>query len=446
MKKKIGKFTIDTSITFVTRILQLGCGIGTSVIIARILGPEGRGIYSLAILLPVFLISFGNAGIAQASVFYVGKKIYLPKEVLGNNIILSFLLGIFSFFIGLIIILFFSDYLFPEIAKTYLFLALFLIPLKFFFSFVNYILLGMQRIKEYNFINIFQSFIFLVLLLIFVLTFKFGIEEVIIANILSCFVAIIVLFYLAKRIIGVFHLRFNSSYIKDVFRYGFKIYLGTIIQVLHYKIDLFLVNIFMNPIAVGFYSLAVALVEKIWLISQSAGVILFPKVSSETNKKNLKEFTPLVCRNVLLFTLTAAILLFFVGRLLIVFIYSEKFLNSVLPFQILLIGAVTMSGWRILANDLYGRGRPELNIYISFWSVVLNIILNILWIPKFGIIGAAWATSVSYTFAFILILFTYSKISKNSIRNIIFIKASDFQIYSNVLFLIRKKMGWIEPK
>jgi len=446
MKKQIGKFTIDTSITLVTRILQLAFGIGSSVIIARILGPQGKGIYSLAILFPFFLISFGNVGIAQASVFYIGKKIYLPKEVLGNNITLSFLLGIFSFFIGLIIILFFSDYLFPKIAKIYLFLALFLIPLHFFLSFINYLLLGMQRIKEYNFINIFRPFIFLVLLLIFLLTFKFGVEEVIVADILSCFVAMIVLFYLAKRIIGVFHLRFNSSYIKDAFRYGFKVNLGNIIQFLHYRIDIFLVNIFLNPIAVGFYSIAVALVEKIWLISQSAGIVLFPKIASENNKKNLKEFTPLICRNILLVTLIGAILLFFIGRLLIVFFYSEKFLNAVLPFQILLIGAVTMSGWTILANDLYGRGRPELNIYISFMSVVLNIILNILWIPKFGIGGVAWATSVSYTFAFILILFTYSKISKNSIRNIIFIKASDFQIYSNILSIVRRKMGWIELK
>jgi len=439
MKKQIGKFTIDTSITFVARTLQLAFGIGISVIIARILGPQGKGIYSLAILLPVFLISFGNVGIGQASVFYVGKRIHLPKEIFGNNIILSFLLGIFSFFIGLIIILFFSDYLFPEIAKTYLFLALFLIPLQFFLSFINYLLLGMQRIKEYNFINIFQPFIFLVLLLIFLLTLKLGVEEVIVANILSCFATIIVLFYLAKRIIGVFHLCFNKSYIKDAFGYGFKLYLGNIIQFLHYRIDIFLVNIFLNPLAVGFYSIAVVLVEKIWLISQSAGIMLFPKVSSETNKKNLKEFTPLVCRNILLVTLIGAILLFFIGRLLIVFFYSEKFLNSILPFQILLIGAVTMSGWRILANDLYGRGRPELNIYISFMSVVLNIILNILWIPKFGIAGAAWATSVSYTFAFILILFIYSKISKNSIRNIIFIKASDFQVYSNILSIVRSK-------
>ena len=433
MKNQISKFTIDTSITIITRISQLVLGIITSIIIARVLGPQGKGIYSLAILLPSLLVMFGNFGISQASVFYIGKKKYSPGEILANNIILSFLLGIISFLIGLIIILFFSNSLFPEIKKIYLFLALFLVPLQFFLNFVNYILLGLQRIKEFNFISILRSFIFLIFLLLFLLLFNLDIKAVIVANILSCFIGIIILYYLAKKIIGNFHLHFNKSYYKDAFRYGTKVYLGNIIGSLHYRLDIFLINIFLNPIAVGFYSIATALSEKIWLISQSAGTILFPRVSSEKDESRLKKFTPIVCRNVLFITAIGAIFLFVLGHWIITLLYSMRFLESILPFHILLIGSVTMSGWRILANDLYGRGRPELNIYISLASVALNIILNILWIPNFGIAGAAWATSISYTFAFILIVIVYSKISKNSIARIILIEKSDIVLYRNII-------------
>lgn len=436
MKNQISKFTIDTSITIITRISQLVLGIITSIIIARVLGPQGKGIYSLAILLPSLLVMFGNFGISQASVFYIGKKKYSPGEILANNIILSFLLGIISFLIGLIIILFFSNSLFPEIKKIYLFLALFLVPLQFFLNFVNYILLGLQRIKEFNFISILRSFIFLIFLLLFLLLFNLDIKAVIVANILSCFIGIIILYYLAKKIIGNFHLHFNKSYYKDAFRYGTKVYLGNIIGSLHYRLDIFLINIFLNPIAVGFYSIATALSEKIWLISQSAGTILFPRVSSEKDESRLKKFTPIVCRNVLFITAIGAIFLFVLGHWIITLLYSMRFLESILPFHILLIGSVTMSGWRVLANDLYGRGKPELNIYISLVSVVLNIILNILWIPKFGIAGAAWATSISYTFAFIIIVIVYIMISGNSILNIILIQKSDIALYRNIILSV----------
>ena len=60
-------------------------------------------------------------------------------------------------------------------------------------------------------------------------------------------------------------------------------------------------------------------------------------------------------------------------------------------------------------------------------------ILNILWIPKFGIAGAAWATSISYTFAFVVISIVYSKISGNNIWKSILLQRSDFHLYKNLI-------------
>jgi len=435
----IGKFTKNILITFITRILQLVLGIGSSIIIARILGPEGKGVYSLVILLPAFLIIFTNFGIGPASIYYIGKKKYSSKEVFGVNIIFSILISIFAIIIGLIVILFLGKKLFPGIEKEYLFLALLLIPFQIFLQFVVNILLGLQKFKKYNFINLIQTFIFLFLIIVFLLGLHFGIKAVIIAQILSIFIGSIFLFFQVKKETKGIVFSLNKNLLKDFFLYGAKVYFGNILGFLHYRIDMFILNIFLNPIAVGFYSIAVVLSEKIWFISQSAGVLLFPRVSSETDSKKLKEFTPLVCRNILFITVLVVILLFLLSHSLIILLYSNQFFNSILPFQILLIGVVTISGWRILANDLYGRGKPILNSYITGISIVINIILNIILIPKYGIIGVAWATTISYTFAFMIIVIVYSKISDNKIIDIIFIKTSDFRFYKNFLILFKNR-------
>ncbi|MHA1781936.1 MAG: oligosaccharide flippase family protein, partial [Promethearchaeota archaeon] len=260
--------------------------------------------------------------------------------------------------------------------------------------------------------------------------------------IFTSIISAIILFYLTKKIIGNFSFSFNKFYLKDAFSYGSKIYIGNLIIFFHYRIDLFLINKFLSPLAVGFYGLAVGLAERIWLISNSVGLVLFPKVSSEKNKKRLKEFTPLVFRNVMFVTSLIAFLLYFISKPLITFFYSEEFFNSILPFKILLIGIVSMSGWRILANDIYGRGRPELNIYVSFVSTILNIFLNIIWIPKYGISGAALATSISYFSSFILIIIVYCKISGNSIFDTIIMKKSDLLFYRG---LIRSMVYYFKP-
>jgi len=434
-----GKFTKDTLITLSAKILLLVLGIATSIIVSRVLKPEGRGIYVLALLLPSLLTTFTNLGIGPATVFYIGKKKYSPKEIFGINIIFSLLISTLAIIIGLIIVFFFGDKLFSGVEKEYLLLALSLVPLYLFLNFLIDVFLGLQKIKKYNLILIIQALCSLLLVIIFLLIFHLGIKAAIISEILSFTIACIILFFQIKKEVQGLSIFLNKKIFQDFLLYGAKIYLGNIIGFLQYRIDVFILNIFLNPTAVGFYSIAVALAEKIWLASESAGIVIFPKVSSEKDKVRLKEFTPLVCRNILFFSLLAAASLFLLGHWIIILLYSKSFLASVIPLQILLIGIVSGSASRILANDISGRGKPMINSYIGIITVILNVILNIVLIPKFGIGGAALSSTISYTTTFLIKLIVYSKISGNRIRDIIFIKKSDFRFYKNFLLIFKNK-------
>jgi len=313
----MGEFTKNTLITFITRVLQLLLGITSSIIIARVLGPTGKGIYSLAILLPGILITITNLGIGQSSVYYTGKRKYSPQEIFGNNIIFSFFFSVFTVLIASIIILFLNDLLFPGVATKYLFLAVSLIPLQIFLNFIVNILLGLQKIKRYNLVNLFQGLAFLLLIALFLFGLHYGVGATILAEFFSSLIASFVLFLWTKKEAGGIHLKFNKSYFKDSFSYGIKSYLGNICHLLHFRIDIFLINAFLSPAAVGFYSVATGLTEQIWLISQSASTILFSKVSSETSDGRLKNFTPLVCRNMLFITGLIAIVLLGIGHWII---------------------------------------------------------------------------------------------------------------------------------
>jgi len=435
----MSKFTKDVTFTFITKVITLLLGLAITIVIARILGPEKKGIYSLAILIPSLLITFTDLGVGPATVFHISKKKYPLKQILGNNIIFSILVGIFSIFIGLVIISIFGNTFFAGIKKEYLFLALLLAPPQLLLIYTVSVLWGTQKIKEYNLIHILRTFIFFVLIGILLLKFHFEIKAIIITQIISFLVAEILLFFWAKTKTGGISFKFNKLYFKDSLKYGSKVYIANLFSFLHYRIDIFLINIFINPLAVGFYSIAVAIAEKFWLITNSMAIAFFPRVSSETNQKRLKEFTPLVYRNILFITLLGVIFLLLISRWIIILLFSEAYLNSVQPFNILLIGIIAISGWNILANDLMGRGKPEINTYISAGSVILNIILNIFLIPKFGIIGAAWATTISYTILNLITVVVYVKISGNKIRDVLFLKKSDLKLYKNLLNNILKR-------
>jgi len=253
------------------------------------------------------------------------------------------------------------------------------------------------------------------------------------SQIISYIVAIIfLLFVIVKETKGI-DFETNVEYLKESFVYGVKVHLAGIFDFLHSRIDLFLINFFINPFSAGIYFVSVRLAEGVWLFSISAGTILFPKVASEKDPQKLKEFTPLVCRNVLFFCLLIILFLFLISEFLINFLYSSDYSGAILSFRILLVGVLAVSGWHVLANDLSARGKPMLNTWAIGISVFLNIFLNILWIPKWGINGAALATTISYLVMFVVTIIFYTRISGNKTKDIILLKKNDFKFYKEIM-------------
>jgi O-antigen/teichoic acid export membrane protein len=205
---------------------------------------------------------------------------------------------------------------------------------------------------------------------------------------------------------------------------------------------MFLINGFVNPAAVGFYAIAVGLVEKLWLVAHAANIVIFPRVAAENDEQRLKEFTPLVARAVLWVTALGALVVLFLSRWLVETLYSADFLPAVQPLQILLPGIVASGVAGVLAHDIAGRGRPMLNTYVGGISLVVNVALSLLWIPKYGIEGAAMASTISYSASMIGQLILYCRLSGNSWVQALIPKRADWTIYRQTgLSLVKRLKG-----
>jgi O-antigen/teichoic acid export membrane protein len=435
---KISSFTTTTFITFVTRVVTSIISIGISIIIARVLGPEGKGIYSLAILLPGLLVIFTNLGVNPTTVFLIAKKKYPPKMVFGNNIIITLVLSAFTVLLGIIIIFFWGNEILPGVKVEYLLLGLCIIPFTLFFDFISHILVGLQKIIKYNIVVFLQSLLFIILIGTLLLRFNFGTGSAILSQIIALILSGVILFTFVLKETGGVKLSREKNYYIAAFRYGFRAHIGGIMTFLHYRIDQLLINFFINPMAVGLYATATGLAEGILLISRSIGTTLFPKIAAETVEENRRTFTPRVCRNLVFVSLLIIITLIILSHWLILLLYSEAFIDSIQPFRILLLGTLAASGNAVLIYDLMARGKPILVSYINAVCLLVNIVLNLIFIPKWGIIGASWASVISYWLMFIITAIVYVNISKNKIIDLVIIKKSDFQYYKNIFNSIKQ--------
>jgi O-antigen/teichoic acid export membrane protein len=427
---KAATFAKDTGVTLAARVLGLVLALLASVVIARALGPGGTGIYTLATLFPVLVLVFLNLGVGPATVYYVAQDKYPLPEVLGTNVLLSVIVSAGASLVGLAVAIFLHGYLFPTVALSYLLLSLLLIPVYLFSQhYANQILLGARRIADFNAVIVLTRLLLLILLLLLAVTIGLSIGGAIWATFLSSLVVCLALYPWLRRMAGGIRLGLNAGYVRDTFTYGLKAHLGNIVGFLNYRVEVFMLGVFVPASAVGFYSIAVGLAERLWFLSESASIVLFPTVSAEKDEHARKTFTPLVSRSVLLITAVGAVGLFVLSHWVVVLLYSSDYVPAVHLFRILLPGIVFLSAGRILANDIAGRGRPLLNTYVGGIGIVVQVLLNLAWIPRFGPTGAAWATTIAYGLTSAIWLWVYMRLSGNSLTTVIVPQASDWHLY-----------------
>jgi stage V sporulation protein B len=86
----------------------------------------------------------------------------------------------------------------------------------------------------------------------------------------------------------------------------------------------------------------------------------------------------------------------FFAKDIVTLIFGDSFVYAVLPLQILIIGTVIFGLVKAIGSSLAGIGRVDVNLKITAFGAMVNIILNFLLIPLYGIVGAAIATITSF--------------------------------------------------
>ncbi len=415
--KQLGtNFAIVQFRTFV----MASIGLLTSVILARALGAEGRGQLAVIMLLPALLSIFLNLGVSPTNIFYISSKSVPTNVAIRTNIYLALFLSCLGVSMSAPLLLFKSNTLFPGSSLSLLLFGIALFPIMLMDSFLVSIINGQQRFREYAIISLLAPFLYLVALIIFVWVLEVGVIGAVISKLAVSVVSLLVLFLFFRKYFGQPCSKQEIvNYSKQCFNYGGRTYLSNIMAFVNYRADLFILNLFLIPENLGVYAISVTLAESLWLLSKGISTVLLPKLSElHGDEGKRKMLTPFIARWVFLLTFAAAAVAAIVIPYAIKILYGTEFMPGVTIFRILLIGIVLGAFARVLANDIAARNFPQYNFYTAIAVVLLNVSMNFIFIPKWGIIGAATATSLAYAFNFILKILIYYSVSKNKLTEL----------------------------
>ena len=146
--------------------------------------------------------------------------------------------------------------------------------------------------------------------------------------------------------------------------------------------------------------------------------------NQEANK-----ITPLLCRFSLLFAAAGICVMAIFARQLVPLAFGSEFLPSVRPLLFILPGILSMTIFMILNSDLTGRGKAKITLFVFLGSLLINVTLNLILIPKFAAEGAALSSTISYSVGAISLAMIFSVKYSIPFLDLILVKKSDFELY-----------------
>jgi len=379
--------------TFVTRVLLIGIGLVTSVIVARILGPEGRGFYAVAITIGAIGVQFGNLGLHTSNTYYVAGDRGLLPALAANTIIVSFAVG----GVGTVLIWMIFQ-LWPQMAPVrglLLILSLLWIPFGLAYMLLQNLLIGIQDVRTYNKIELLTKALGLGLIGVLIITGAVGVETLFLVALI---VLIIGLFWALLRLrTHIFTLPLPSlTLFKETIRYGSKAYLAAFFAFLVLRVNLLMVKYILGAEEAGYYSIAATMADTVYMLPLVIGTILFPKLSAMASNQEKWAFTRKVAVSVGPVMAVVVSIAAFISKEVVQFLFGTAFMPAVPAFIWLMPGVFILSMTSIFSSYIASQYIPLILVILYFLIALINMVLNWFLLPILGIIGAAISSTISY--------------------------------------------------
>ena len=416
--KKIASSIIKNEYLFSIGSKLSGVLIGLIYIILlnRYLGAALKGEYAVIInYLNIFAI-VARLGLDEAYPFFRNREHHCIETYLGN------IKSVFLCWSFLSILL--ANILCLELDKK---VVLYLLPVGIAAPCVNYTVQVEYPKKKnisYIILNLIDLLFVLSLFCLSKANIYFVIAIISLRNIMTLILA-------CKNInIDVLRLKCRIAEVRSYITYGFFPMLTVLLMTINYRIDIIMLEGKVSLESIGIYSLAVSLADKVWLIPDALKEILLSKL---TKGKNAHEVAKVI-RISIFCTLIACLMFLIFGKIMVTVLFGKQFLSAYGIMLILFLGVFPMIFYKMIYAYNVVYGYKMVNFSILLGVAVLNIVLNMILIPYWGVLGAAWASVFSYILSGALFVFYFKRKAELQYIDIILIKKQDLINIWNKIF------------
>ena len=379
-------------ITVGLRVAAMLVSVVNVVVIARALGPVQAGQYFVFVSLVLMLAVFAEAGLSQsASVFpsiYPGATRAIHWTVVKYTVMLSAAAGL----IGVLVFRLVGRTVLPSIPFSWMGVVAVALPLTLYANIWNGLVIGLGRVVLAGVMQVVPLSLSVVLNLVMLGVLHRGAGTAIVVYTLALFIQVIAMFVVLVRTRPYpFAGGHPDALGRQMIMFGLRGYAGGMSSFLWMRATTFLLEAYHGPLAVGIFSIAQQMTERILLPVQVVRDVIYREISSadrETANWLMNRYL-----RVALVTLAPIIaVVAWLAPVIIHVLFGSRYDRSIGLCQLMFAGSAVMIIPTVLIPYFVGQlRRPGLLSWLAWLNVIINGALAFWLVPRYAEIGAAIA-------------------------------------------------------
>jgi O-antigen/teichoic acid export membrane protein len=424
------------------RVALLIVVVVNALVLARVLKPQRFGEYFLFLRLVSVLAAFADIGLSQSANAFYGRHKEWRGRIHWITLRLVPVFWLAATIIGGLTLWFGEQLLLPNLPRLLTIMAFVVLPFSLYANLWNSMMIGMAQIWRVNLLQLVMCTLSLILTGIFVVSLRGGVRTAAINYLGVMFVQFVVMLIMGFRISkDMPSLEPPVDLQHKMLSFGLRAYPGSIGHLLWTRIPVFILNITHGSAAVGIFSVAQQVVEKMLLPVEAVQDVVYQKMSVSPRRvaaNAMSLYLRLTWWGIWGIVLLGALF----SYLMIVILLGSEYMQAIGVAQVLFVGsafvAISLLLDTFFVNQLH---RPGLVSILAWLKFILGVVLALLLIPRYGQKGAAAALVVTQILGAVAYIWLYVRITETRFSDLLFIRADDIALLKNRLLIGRERRG-----
>jgi O-antigen/teichoic acid export membrane protein len=385
-------------------------GMITGILTARLLGPTGRGELAAIQSWLIVFSAVANMGLSESVIYFGTKDKANTTAYLTTSYIPFSLALIITSIAGWIILPIVLHAQSDNVIFTARVVLLYLLP-------INGLFIAYESLRSYgswfswNILKLVPH-----ILWISIIIFAFSNDALHDATklikiypfvfLIQALIAILIIIKKYKP----FPIKPKLEYIRPLALFGIPIMATVIPYTLNQRLDQLVMAFFLPAESLGLYVAAVAWSNATTPIFTGISQVIFPRISSLTNKEDIQKFVRKAMFLCILFSVVVNTILYLLTPTFFPLLFGQNFSNA-LPVASFMVFAGAVGNFNIIFSSIFrGLGKPKIPLFTEVVGLLITVSTLVLLLPTLGIMGAAVSSLFTYLGVLLIYFYCYLKL------------------------------------